>query len=457
VRRTTRRPPRATARASSRAGLTIYKPPIRVCPRHHLLLLKNCYCRQKNPLTGSLTNLKEFATPQIRFLAACSYLPKTAQGLLRQRELLECADAAAIRPEELWEGVERHRIFALAERVLRTHSLTDRLGPFEAALAARAKECQVESLRLFGESMQLSTFFAKHSIEHRFLKGPMLSQKIYGNPGLRHCRDLDLQVRAEDISAAVRLLSSEQWEPTGSARKWEQSQVYRWLAERRLRHFEFVHQRKRLRLELHWRIEPAHTPKLDDLWWARWGSDAATISAAEALHLCLHGASHAWTRLKWIGDLQAILDRQPALWTETRKLGKELDLELIVAMTIFLLQTLFETEPDATASEILRSQPLAPELAKFALESMRLKGPKLYESRAGMMAYGRYLVELGQRLPWRARFGNSLGLCLVDDLELGKWDRHLAWLAAVPLIRASKLAGCYCLNRWGYDPIRKIP
>lgn len=383
--------------------------------------------------------MPEIVTPQIRFLAACCYLPASAEGLVQQRHLLEQACAIPIPAQVLWEGIQRHRIFALAERVLRTHSFTAALGQFAPALAARARQGQLDSLTLFGESLQLSALFSKHGIEHRFLKGPILSQKIYGNPGLRRSKDLDLQVRPQDIAAAVRVLQAAHWEPTGSAERWEQSHLYRWIAERRLRHFEFVHRQTQSSVELHWRMEPAHAPKLDELWWAHWPAAGSPLSAAEALHLCLHGASHAWNRLKWIGDLQAIFDRNPALWTETRALSKELDLELIVAQAILLLQILFQAEPDACARAILASQPCAPQLAKFALHSMQLKSARLYESPAGIMAYAGYLLKANQRLPWRARLGNLLGRCLIDDLDLGKWNGHWATLPAIPFIRASQL------------------
>ena len=378
-------------------------------------------------------------TPQTRFLAACSYLPKSAAGLRHQSQLLESASATPLQPEALWEGIQRHRIFALAERVLRTHSLLAMLGPFETALASRAQQAQLESLELFGESLRLSSLLSKHSIEHHFLKGPLLAKKIYGDPGLRHTHDLDVQVRANDISAAITLLQADHWTPVVNTAMWQRHALYRWIAERRLRHLKFVHKQKRRRLELHWRIEQSHTPTLDRLWWTHWaaGADPAAVSHAEVLHLCMHGAAHAWSRLKWIGDLQAILDCQPDLWNETLSLNRELGLEVIVAQTISLLYLLFDSKPAAQASD----------LTQYALECMQFKTVKFNGLPSDTISYRRYLLTLNNRLHWQARVADFLGLCLVDGDDLETWPRSAAALPAIPLIRAYKLVSRYCFNR----------
>ena len=88
--------------------------------------------------------------------------------------------------------------------------------------------------------------------------------------------------------------------------------VYRCLAERRLRNLLF--RRCRVSLELHWRIEAARCPDSDARWWALWADRPSDFSYTESMHLCSHGAIHAWSHLKWAGDLWAIVDRQPELW-----------------------------------------------------------------------------------------------------------------------------------------------
>jgi Uncharacterised nucleotidyltransferase len=147
--------------------------------------------------------MRGMITPHIKFLAACSYLPHTEEGFLRQRVLLERACAAPLDPKILRNGIIRHRIFALADEVLRRHSMTGMLSEFQPALEARAKKERLQSLRLAAESQRVSGILSDAGIEHRFIKGPLLSKRIYGDPGLRHSKDLDLVVEPGNVSCAA--------------------------------------------------------------------------------------------------------------------------------------------------------------------------------------------------------------------------------------------------------------
>lgn len=385
--------------------------------------------------------------PHIKFLAACSYLPHNEEGFLKQRVLLERACATPLDPKMLWNGIVRHRIFALADEVLRRHAMTAMLGEFQPALAVRAKKARLRSLRLAAESQRLSEILSDAGIEHRFIKGPLLSKKIYGDPGLRHSKDLDLLVKPENVSSALTLLQEEGWEGIRHTGMWLRSGVYRWIAHRWLRHFGLVHGRKNLNLELHWRVEASHDKKVDDAWWTNWEDCDSRIGRAEFLHLCLHGAVHAWIRLKWIGDLQAILERNPDLWSESSALRGDLDLELIAAQTILLQEALFDTQPGEDAKRIVERQPEAFELAKFALEKLQLESIRIDDSLSKAGAARGYLWKLNRRQSWRARILDFFGFCFVDPEDLESWGTHAALLPAISLMRASKLVRRYCFAR----------
>ena len=391
--------------------------------------------------------MRGMITPHIKFLAACSYLPHTEEGFLRQRVLLERACATPLDPKILRNGIIRHRIFALADEVLRRHSMTGMLGEFQPALEARAKKARLQSLRLAAESQRVSGILSDAGIEHRFIKGPLLSKKIYGDPGLRHSKDLDLLVEPGNVSCALRLLQEEGWEGIRHNGMWLRSGPYRWIAQRWLRHFGLIQRKKNLNLELHWRVEASHDKKMDRAWWTNWEDFDSCVGRAEFLHLCLHGAVHAWIRLKWIGDLQAILERNPDLWTESRTQMGDLGLELIAAQAILLQQALFDTQLDGDAKRIVERQPAALELSNFALEKLQLESVRIDDSVSKAGAARRYLWKLNQRQSRPARILDFLGFCFVDPEDLEGWDTHAALLPAISLMRASKVVRRYCFGR----------
>jgi len=114
-------------------------------------------------------------TAKLRFLAGCSYIPQSAQGAARQTQQLEQAlrdgqDAAA-----LWAGIQHHRVFALAERVLRAHDMLHVLGDAQSALQGRARQARMKNVRFLAAAVQLSASLTAAAIPHHFLKGPLLS------------------------------------------------------------------------------------------------------------------------------------------------------------------------------------------------------------------------------------------------------------------------------------------
>lgn len=390
--------------------------------------------------------LSELITPELRFLAACSYLPRTEANQTKQRQQLEQAATHLRQSNVLWDGIGRHRIFVLAEEVLRMHAMTGMLAQFQPELLRKSKQCRLGCIKLLFESTRVSTLLSDRNIEHHFLKGPMLSQKIYGDPGLRHSKDLDLVIHSADVSVALTFLQSQGWELSLHRGMWQRSSLYRWIAERRLRHFQLFHPERKINLELHWRIEQVRTPKMERKWWVNWKSGNLEISNAEFLHLCLHGASHAWTRLKWLGDVKAILERRPELWAETLALSGELGLELVVAQTVLLLQALFDVEPDGVAREILQRQPRAYQLASVALYNMKRPTVLAPDTPGEAWAAHQYLLELDRRLAPLTRFADLLGQCFAEPSDLEKWDRHAALLVAMPMVRIAGAVKRFCFG-----------
>jgi hypothetical protein len=163
------------------------------------------------------------------------------------------------------------------------------------------------------------------------LKGQILSFDLYNDVGLRYSRDLDLEVRREDLHKAQSCLVGEDWQLESSffpmsPRQWESFL-------RNESHINFMHLSSGCMLELHWR-SPWETPEATIARWARSVPAVWQTQSIQAMHpgdlvlyLCSHGGLHRWFRAKWLGDLARAHSLRLLNWKasfdEARRSGEE--------------------------------------------------------------------------------------------------------------------------------------
>lgn len=241
--------------------------------------------------------------PAFRLACACCAWPPSAERDAAVRDAAAGADWARLR-----RVVARQRIPGLAAQALAGVAPPEtqaRLARLASASADRSRALATESLRLLRR-------FDAEGQPLLFLKGAALGQLAYGDPSLKHGRDIDILVSPADAERAFQLLRAEGYQviaPAGDLDAGQRRTLYRLHKD-----MELFHPERRLNLELHWRLvdNPVLLPGVGV------GSPTQTVSigdgalptlADEALfaYLVLHGASHAWFRLKWLADLNAWL------------------------------------------------------------------------------------------------------------------------------------------------------
>jgi hypothetical protein len=246
-------------------------------------------------------------SPEFELLAQCCRQAFAA----RQNELLPIEA-----PEIDWDRFLRlarfHRVQGLAWASLAP--TRDILPPaIVDALASDASEIAASNLRAVNQCRELADSFGRADIAVLFVKGLSLGALAYGNPALKMGWDIDLLIAAADIQRAA-----ERLDELG----------YRLSTPQRRRTLRSWHERRKesvwskeggLPLELHTRL--ADNPQLipgitiaspTQSVEVAAGIKLPTLAAGELFaYLCVHGASSAWFRLKWICDLAAILDGLP--------------------------------------------------------------------------------------------------------------------------------------------------
>jgi len=248
-------------------------------------------------------------TPAFRMMIATSWL---APACWQEKQEQAIREAIAAGPDwtEYLRLVDRHRTPALSWAALKRVPGLEIPQPARQELQKRSDACRMQAMRHCIHLASMLKAFNRAGIPVMPMKGPILSLELYGDVGLRQSHDLDLMVTPEDLASAQACLESMGWRQDAAwfpltPRQWEQHL-------RMEQHLTFIDPQRECFLELHWRFV-WDQPGLNSARWARSVSSVWQGCAYQAmnpidqvLYLCSHGAEHAWSRAKWLGDLARI-------------------------------------------------------------------------------------------------------------------------------------------------------
>ena len=280
----------------------------------------------------------------------------------------------------------RHRVVGLA-----WHGLTS-LGieapPSSAAkLSFAAAMTADHGLRAALLSSQLRGAFAGRDIPLLFLKGLVVGALAYGDPFRKMAWDIDIFVapdRLADACAVLRDMGHRPVHPAGS-----DDELVRW--HKQSKESIWTSADGRMTVELHTGLSdhaallpamgiPAQPTLVEILP----GSSLATLPSDEQFaYLCVHGASSAWFRLKWIADLAGTIsdaseEELGRLLAEAERLGAGRSAAQALLLACWLFPVLAQDAPLARA---LRSDRVATWLAARSLA--QLCGPEPRSRRFG--------------------------------------------------------------------------
>ena len=284
--------------------------------------------------------------------------------------LLECAkprlDLARL-GERLRAPLRWPALIALAEE----HSV---LGLAAARLANYGEDCMPaehrESLRewrrsyalytmnLTAEMVRLFHSFAAARVEAVVIKGPVLSVRCYGDPGLRQYGDLDLIARDADILRLTELMIALGYEasvPSAAiqAKKIPGEYVFRQLATKLLVEFH---------TEMTFRYHPRPLP-IEKLFkrQARVNIDGQEIPALspedELVLICIHGAKHFWEQLSYIADVAAFVSKQRLDWGRVKAAAEEVAAERMLYVGLRLAVDLLGAPLPEDVVSLVRADP----------------------------------------------------------------------------------------------------
>lgn len=224
--------------------------------------------------------------------------------------------------DRLAEAVDWERFMALSRRH-RVQGLVARglLGAeiavpreFSDAITADAVSVAERNLRLASAADALAEEFGKASIDLLFVKGLSLSALVYADPFIKMSADIDILIDPSEVIRSAQLLHEFGYRPI-FPRDASADELRRWHA--RNKESAWLNSERDVVLELHTRLadNPVLIPGIcmsspRQLVEIGSGAPVGTLTNDDLFaYLCVHGASSAWFRLKWIVDLAALIYR----------------------------------------------------------------------------------------------------------------------------------------------------
>lgn len=302
--------------------------------------------------------------------ACCRWPPSAARdgAVLAAAEQVDWTLVARI--------AERNRVEGLVWSALRQAGAT-LPADIGRRLQAAADRIARQNLVLTAESLRLNGLLDRARVRHLFVKGISLGMLAYGSIGPKMGWDIDLLVPIDSLEPAAATLEAAGYRlllpggPKGRERlglwhlHWKES--------------VWVTPGSRLTVELHSRLNdnPLLLPGL--------GPDSPTqrveVSRGRFLstlrsdelfaYLCVHGASSAWFRLKWIADVGALLGPCPPPEIERLyRRSQEMGAGRAAAQALLLCERLFAIPLSPALAAELRSDRMNRWLVAIALRKL---------------------------------------------------------------------------------------
>ena len=343
--------------------------------------------------------------------------PRVAAANVPWALLVECArpnpDLLSLQ-ERLRSGTDWHLLLELAQQhgvfgLLALRLLDCGEGSVPRDISEELKErhrAQVmATLRLNAEMFRLLDGFAVLSVEALVIKGPVLSVRCYGDPGLRNYGDLDLIARDKDLLRVTEMMMGLGYEP--------RVPVAAIRAKKAPGEYAFLHPRTKLRIEFHTEVTFRYHPRplpVERLFKqnARVTIDAHEIPALspeeELLLISIHGAKHLWDRLGYIADVAAFVSRQELDWGHVKAAAAEIEAERMLRTALRLAADVLGVRLSDGIEAYVQADPVAERLTRQIMRWLPAAGsmqPGIFERakfrmrmRGGLFSSAAYLLRL---------------------------------------------------------------
>jgi|LSQX01.2.fsa_nt_gb hypothetical protein len=252
------------------------------------------------------------------------------------------------------------------------------------------RESKAQMLLKYSDFLWFCGILNEGGISFIPLKGFLLSQKIYDDPSYRITGDFDVFVFPEEVDHTIALLAEKGFKPAGYS--WPQNPVARKRMRRIFLHYQMIHEERNIIAEIHWKLisyPPVSQSRMlqlirDNLKQTRISDiPIRTLNNEfELLYLIIHGSLHNWRRMKWLVDVQEMLDRCPVNEKRFLELVRAMKAERLVSLCNALLEYYFTGRKKLPGSD-----KAMPSMVSLCRDKINSPSDREYDNLWGLIRY----------------------------------------------------------------------
>ena len=307
------------------------------------------------------------------------------------------------------EQGQRHQILPLLYWSLKTHCPGKVPDPIMKELKEFLQTNARKNLFAISELLRILNLLEEKGIKAIPFKGPVLTSILYGNPGLRCYGDLDILIPKNDFLLATEIICNNGYFPTiPFASPPPEAKIFRANCE-----YSFFRSLPEVHLEIHWGIAPSWFFSSIDFepWWDRveqislGGGNIPSLSVEILVFtLCVHGAKHLWSNLKWTSDLARLIEIRKINWLNLMELASRLKCQRMIHLGLLLAKQLLDAPIPIHIINNIEKDDLSMRLSREVQEGYYSNG------QPAIMVSSIFLAKVQDE--WLNRFRVCLGLCL---------------------------------------------
>ncbi len=303
--------------------------------------------------------------------AACCRWPASPE-----RDAAVRARARTVDWQRFLAVVRRQRVEGLAHAALASADVAP-APEVQRELAAAAAQTARQNLGFAAESVRLQRLFTAAGTGIVFVKGIPLSLLAYGTLAVKKSWDIDMAVPPEAVSQASRIMTEAGYRRVVPTEELPDSRFDIWIDL--CKESIWRHGKSGIVVEMHsglvdnpmlLRGVDARSPQ--QLVPLGSGASLPTLRKDELFsYVCVHGATHAWSRLKWIADVAALIkDDDDAELERLYRASLAIGVGRCSAQALLLCAQLFDRRLPSGLEAELRGDRANLWLARVALRSM---------------------------------------------------------------------------------------
>lgn len=333
---------------------------------------------------------------------------------------------AEINWNEFIRLAKKHRVIVW---LLKTDSDFPTFFPEPIKKTIRETHSQNTQRMLFitAEMQRLQKCFSLKGIVNIPIKGPALAYQLFGDPGMRHCMDLDFLVSVDDLDRISEIMNKEGYKQIKP--DFPLSPKQKKVHQKLIHHNYFKNIKTGLLVEIHWKLVTPNTlfPNGENLIFnsVSEGNPFTQIQPELLLqYLIIHGSMHRWYKLFWLKDVDEFFRKNKVTDIHYfNELTKKLGSEKMINQTFSLCELFFQTP----IPKEINYQPASKYLFFSALRTINTNEEKIHERTFERFIKISYLIRLKRGLTHKMACLKAPGTNYLDWKTLPLPD-HLFFL-----------------------------